>query len=82
MVRAINPVTESDTWKQRTASFPQAQEIEPCNIEVGTRVLHKKFGEGTVTKKEPEGSDFKLEIYFDAHGMKRFMASFAKLKQL
>lgn len=82
MVRAINPVTESDTWKQRTASFAQAQEIEPCNIEVGTRVLHKKFGEGTVIKKEPEGSDYKLEIYFDAHGMKRLMASFAKLKQL
>lgn len=77
-----NPMMGLDLWKQRTASFSQAQETEPCNIEVGARVIHKKFGEGTVIKKEPEGSDYKLEIYFDAYGMKRMMASFAKLKLL
>ena len=82
MLKSLNQVTGLDTWKQRTASFSQAQEIEPCNVEVGDRVIHKKFGEGTVTKKEPEGSDFKLEINFDAYGMKRLMASFARLKRL
>jgi DNA helicase-2/ATP-dependent DNA helicase PcrA len=76
----LNKITEANTWLQRTKSFTQAQEIAPCNIEVGTRVLHKKFGEGTVSKKEPEGEDFKLEIIFDTHGMKRLMASFARLK--
>lgn len=81
-IKTLNQVTESDTWKQRTASFTQAQEIEVCDIEVGARVIHKKFGEGTVTKKEPEGSDYKLEINFDSYGMKRLMASFAKLKRL
>lgn len=80
--RLTNQATESNMWKQRTASFTQAQEIEPFDIEVGARVLHKKFGEGTVVKKEPEGSDYKLEINFDAYGMKRLMASFAKLKRL
>jgi len=80
--RLTNHATDTDMWKQRTASFTQALEVEPCNIEVGARVIHKKFGEGTVVKKEPEGSDYKLEINFDAHGMKRLMASFAKLKQL
>ena len=77
-----NSLNGLEAWKQRTASFTQAQEIEPCDIEVGARVIHKKFGEGTVIKKEPEGSDYKLEINFDAYGMKRMMASFAKLKQL
>lgn len=79
---SLKQVMGLDTWKQRTASFVQAQEIEPCNIAVGARVIHKKFGEGTVTKKVPEGSDFKLEINFDAYGMKRLMASFAKLKRV
>lgn len=80
--KPLNQATGLDTWKQRTASFTQAQEVDLCSIEVGARVIHKKFGEGTVTKKEPEGSDYKLEINFDAYGMKRLMASFAKLKQL
>jgi DNA helicase-2/ATP-dependent DNA helicase PcrA len=42
--------------------------------------LHKKFGAGTITAREPEGSDFKLEIDFDQFGMKRLLASYAKLK--
>lgn len=75
-------VSGLDTWKQRTASYMQAKGIESCNVEVGDRVIHKKFGEGTVIKKEPEGKDFKLEINFDSFGVKRLMASLANLKQL
>ncbi|AGC69464.1 ATP-dependent DNA helicase PcrA [Thermoclostridium stercorarium subsp. stercorarium DSM 8532] len=77
-----NRLIGAETWKQRTASFSQAQETDPCDIEVGARVIHKKFGEGTVIKKEREGSDYKLEIIFDEYGLKRMMASFAKLKLL
>lgn len=46
----------------------------------GQRVYHKKFGEGTIQKIEPEGDDYKLEISFDKVGTKRLMAKFAGLE--
>lgn len=70
----------ADEWKQRTASFIKAEELNIDELVVGTRVIHKKFGTGTITAREQEGNDFKLEINFDGLGMKRLMASFAKLK--
>ena len=46
----------------------------------GMRIYHKKFGEGTINKIEPEGEDYKLEISFDKSGVKRLMAQFAGLE--
>ena len=46
----------------------------------GARVFHKKFGEGTITKTEPEGEDLKVDISFDKVGNKRLMAKFANLE--
>jgi len=48
--------------------------------EEGQRVYHKRFGEGTINKIEPEGEDYKLEIHFDKVGNKRLMAKFAGLE--
>lgn len=77
----VSKTDSLDTWKQRTASFTKAEELNMDGLDVGVRVIHKKFGKGTVLKKVPEGTDFRLEIDFDDYGMKRLMASFAKLKQ-
>lgn len=70
-----------DSWKQRTASFSQANDLDIGCLEPGVRVLHKKFGKGTVVTVVPENNDYRVEIDFDDFGMKRLMASFAKLKQ-
>ena len=48
----------------------------------GTRVLHKKFGEGIILSAEPEDDDLKLDINFEKVGMKRLMAKFARLEIL
>lgn len=48
----------------------------------GTRVMHKKFGEGIILKAEPEDDDLKLDINFEKVGMKRLMAKFARLEVL
>ncbi len=69
-----------DTWKERAVSFAKAKEVEPDGLEAGDRVIHKKFGKGIIILKEAEGNDYRLEIDFENHGMKRLMASFAKLK--
>ena len=46
----------------------------------GARVYHKKFGEGIISKVEPEGDDLKVDIEFDKVGHKRLMAKFAGLE--
>jgi len=61
---------------QTPKSVPQG------GFKAGDRVKHKKFGAGTITKVEPEGADFKLDIMFETSGLKRLMASFANLERL
>jgi len=51
-------------------------------FKAGDKVKHKKFGTGTITKVEPEGADFKLDIMFGGSGLKRLMAGFANLEKL
>ena len=46
----------------------------------GIKVYHKKFGEGIITKTEPEGDDLKVDITFDKFGHKRLMAKFSNLE--
>ena len=40
----------------------------------------ERFGEGNISKIEPEGDDLKLDIQFDKVGHKRLMAKFANLE--
>ncbi len=57
-------------------------EIDITKYKEGQRVYHKKFGEGTIKKIEPEGDDYKVDIEFDKSGHKRLMAKFAGLEIL
>ena len=59
---------------------------EPLSAEIdfkpGDRVMHKKFGEGTIISVQQFGRDAKLEIQFDSVGRKQLMAVFAKLQKI
>ncbi len=48
----------------------------------GERVMHKKFGEGTVKAVQRFEKDAMLEILFDSGETKRLMAAFAKLTKI
>lgn len=54
--------------------------VDLSQYQVGVRIFHKKFGEGTISKVEPEGDDLKVDIQFDKVGHKRLMAKFANLE--
>ena len=58
----------------------QNKTVDLSQYEVGKRVYHKKFGEGTINIVEPEGEDLKVDINFDKAGHKRLMARFANLE--
>lgn len=85
----INKVSESNNgFIFRTAesflnSLNKKSEINNVDLskyKPGVRVYHKKFGEGTISKVEPEGEDLKVDIEFDKVGHKRLMAKFANLE--
>lgn len=57
-----------------TASAPDYQ--------IGDRVTHVKYGEGTVLGLVKEPRDYKVTVDFDMAGQKIMYASFAKLKRI
>ena len=57
-----------------TASAPDYQ--------IGDRVTHVKYGEGTVLGLVKEPRDYKVTVDFDKAGQKIMYASFAKLKRI
>ncbi len=52
------------------------------DYEVGDRVRHMKYGEGTVLNMTREPRDYKVTVDFDNAGQKIMYASFAKLKRV
>ena len=55
-------------------------DVDISEYKEGTRVYHKKFGEGTINYVEEEGEDYKVDISFDKAGHKRLMAKYAGLE--
>lgn len=50
--------------------------------DVGDRVLHGMFGEGTVLNIVEGGKDYEVTVQFDTMGIKKMFAHFAKLQKL
>ena len=61
----------------------KAKSSEPAETySVGERVMHKKFGEGTIVGVTPMAGDTMLEIAFEKVGTKKIFANFAKPKKI
>ena len=58
------------------------QEAGTVDYGVGDRVLHIKYGEGTVTQLEKGPRDYQVTVVFDGAGQKVMYAAFAKLKKI
>lgn len=51
-----------------------------CNLAVGQKVKHKKFGQGLILNLQNVGSDIRVEVIFDDVGTKNLMAAYANLE--
>ena len=71
--------TPINTPKNNNSDFVAAT---PDEIDEGMRVLHQKFGQGTVMKVEGIGPNKKATVIFDECGSKQLMLKFAKLNIL
>ena len=69
----------NSTAKNDSSDFISAS---PDEIIEGIRVLHQKFGQGTVAKVEGVGPNKKATVIFDECGSKQLMLKFAKLNIL
>jgi DNA helicase-2/ATP-dependent DNA helicase PcrA len=54
----------------------------PGQFETGDRVRHRMFGEGIVIESKVAGADEEVTVAFEEKGIKRLLASFAKLEKL
>ena len=55
---------------------------EKLPYDIADRVLHTRFGEGTVVAIVEGGRDYEVTVQFDTVGIKKMFASFAKLKKI
>jgi len=78
---SVHSMTLQQQIAQRKTSHVSESSDIP-KLEIGDRVLHKIFGEGTVLKVTPMANDCMLEIAFDTRGTKRVMEKFAKIKKI
>lgn len=72
------------TGSQALASLQKGSQLAaggngPLGYEVGDRVRHVKFGEGTVTDIKEGRRDHEVTIEFDSVGTRKMFAKFAKL---
>lgn len=78
-LRGPKKTISADTRNLPTYNF---QPDLPHVFKKGMQVLHNRFGEGTITDIDGSGSDAIAVIDFQAHGQKRILLKFAKMKAL
>ncbi|MGS4344253.1 ATP-dependent helicase [Myroides odoratus] len=73
-IRKLKPVNAASTSSQGDTANG--------GLVVGQRVMHERFGQGTILNLEGVGADRKAEINFDVGGIKKLLLRFAKLQVL
>ena len=70
----------------RTKTFDPQQfkvvKADKLDYTVGDQVSHVKFGKGTVLEITEGGRDYEVKVDFERFGVKKMVASFAKLKKV
>ena len=65
-----------------TASTMQIETASSNGFQLGSRVQHAKFGEGTVTSSEGDGAHARVQVNFDEIGSKWLVIAYANLQSL
>ncbi len=83
MIKRSNPTPQNHyTVVKSTNTSPNPTNFTPSDpkkLAEGMKVLHQKFGLGTILKMEQTGNDRRAKIKFEAEGEKTLLVNFAKL---
>ena len=77
--------TETLFTQMKPAAFGKVFQVEHMKTlpyEVGDRVRHARFGEGSVTEIKDGKKDYEVTVDFDELGVRKMLACFAKLEKL
>ena len=82
-IQDIRPKVNTSAVNNSPAMFNQYKSEEATGeFSIGQRVHHQKFGEGTVTNYEGQGSHARVEVNFSHAGSKWLVLSYANLQAL
>ncbi|RUO23842.1 DNA helicase II [Aliidiomarina minuta] len=81
-VRMQTRVTQPTDSRSRFHSGASHETFEQTGFQLGQRVLHATFGEGTVLNYEGSGPQSRIQINFDDQGSKWLVVAYAKLTPL
>lgn len=82
-IEEIRPKTGFHTESSGFASYAQhdySSHSDDSGLSIGQRVMHQKFGEGTVLNYEGQGKSARVEVNFDYAGSKWLVLSYANLQ--
>ena len=78
------PVAPPAGFRKITTAAPalplDGEFVQPGDLEVGSEVIHEKFGKGKVLALDGDAPDVKATIFFPSAGQKQLLLKFAKLK--
>ena len=77
--------TETLFTQMKPAAFGKVFQVEHMKTlpyEVGDRVRHARFGEGSVTEIKDGKKDYEVTVDFDELGVRKMLACFAQLEKL
>ena len=81
----FNKLNDTIFQKPYAASAPkdfEGKNMGTLDYGIGDSVQHVKFGVGIVTNINSGGKDYEVTVDFSNFGIKKMLASFAKLKKL
>lgn len=70
------------TGPQRSMKVSLSESPAEVNWQVGDKVNHRKWGEGTVVSMKGTGEDCQLDIAFTSMGVKRLLATIAPIEKI
>ena len=73
---------ETDSSAGWRPSLRPTEETRVAQFRAGQRVRHPTFGEGIVIESRLQRDDEEVSVVFEDAGIKRLLASFARLEKL
>jgi DNA helicase-2/ATP-dependent DNA helicase PcrA len=81
---SIDNIAEFFASRGKKFARPKMDLPEPAGkkgFQTGARVIHPKYGEGTIVRREGEGDDAKVTVSFNKAGIKKLVEKYAQLQK-
>jgi len=76
----VGPMTQNQRWQISSDKKVKSSELKSKLYHPGMHVRHNSWGEGMILNSRIEDDDEIVDIFFDGVGLKRVVASLAKLE--